>query len=77
VGAIFDSKKGKHVDDVPAEGNKSKSLNRNTSGARKARSLAVMRAQGRDDDEDEALAVDRPARALERLPEALAFSTTC
>jgi hypothetical protein len=24
VGAIFDSKKGKHVDDVPAEGNKSK-----------------------------------------------------
>jgi hypothetical protein len=61
VGDIFDSKKGKRIDDTPVEGSKSKGPNKSTSGARKARSLAATRAQGHDEDEDEALTVD-PAR---------------
>jgi hypothetical protein len=44
VGAIFDGKKGKRVDDAPAEGSKSKEPNRSTSGARKGRSRAARRA---------------------------------
>jgi hypothetical protein len=62
VGAIFDGKKGKRVDDVcPRRVANPKSPSRSTSGARRARSLVVRRAQGHDDDRDEALAVD-PAR---------------
>jgi hypothetical protein len=45
VGAIFDGKKGKRVDDAPAEGNKSKEPSRSTSGARRARSRVVRRAR--------------------------------
>jgi hypothetical protein len=45
VGAIFDGKKGKRVDDVPAEGGGSKDPSRSTSGARKARSRAARRAR--------------------------------
>jgi hypothetical protein len=44
VGAIFDGKKGKRVDDVPAEGSKSKEPRKSISGARKARSRAARRA---------------------------------
>jgi hypothetical protein len=59
MGAIFDTKKGKRVDDAPAEGSKSTEPQQKT---RRARSCArEVRAQGRDDDEDEALAFD-PAR---------------
>jgi hypothetical protein len=62
VGAIFEGKKGKHVDDVPAEGSKSKDPSRSTSGAKKGKKpRCEAREQGRDDDVDEALAVD-PAR---------------
>jgi hypothetical protein len=57
VGAIFDGKKGKRVDDAPTEGRKSMEPHRSTSGARKATS----RAARRDDNGDEALAID-PAR---------------
>jgi hypothetical protein len=53
VGAIFNGKKGKRVDDAPAEGSKS--------GARRARSLTARRTQGHDNNRDESLAVD-PAR---------------
>jgi hypothetical protein len=34
AGAIFDGKKGKHVDDTPTEGSKSRSPRRSRSGAR-------------------------------------------
>jgi hypothetical protein len=52
VGAIFDGKKGKRVDDVPVAGR-------------------------RDDDGDEALAVDPARRGPQRPLEALGCSTTC
>jgi hypothetical protein len=42
---IFDGKKGKHVDDAPAEGSGCKSLSRSTSGARKARNRVVRRTR--------------------------------
>jgi hypothetical protein len=64
VGAIFDGKKGKHVDDTPEEGGKSKEPQqkhkRGKKGKKPHRDVCV---QGRDEDEDadEALAVD-PAR---------------
>jgi hypothetical protein len=44
VGAIFDGKKGKRVDDAPMEGSKSKDPSRSTSGARKGRSRAAKHA---------------------------------
>jgi hypothetical protein len=45
VGAIFDGKKGKRVDNAPAEGSKSRSSSRSTSGARKARSRTARHAR--------------------------------
>jgi hypothetical protein len=45
VGGIFDGKKGKRVDDAPAEGSKSKEPQQSTSGARKARSRTARRAR--------------------------------
>jgi hypothetical protein len=45
VGAIFDGKKGKCVDDTPMEGSKSKEPRRSTSGAKNARSQATRRAR--------------------------------
>jgi hypothetical protein len=44
VGVIFDGKKGKRVDDAPAEGSKSKDPSRSTSGGRKEKSRAARRA---------------------------------
>jgi hypothetical protein len=62
VGAIFDGKKGKHVDDAPAEGSKSndpqQKHKRGKIGKKPQREVCE---QGRDDDGDKALAVD-PAR---------------
>jgi hypothetical protein len=62
VGAIIYTNKGKHVDDAPAEGSKSKEPQqkhkRNKKGKKPHREA---HSQGRDDDGDEALAVD-PAR---------------
>jgi hypothetical protein len=42
VWAIFKGKKGKHVDDAPAEGSKSKEPRINTSGARKCNILEFV-----------------------------------
>jgi hypothetical protein len=56
VGAIFDGKKGKHVDDAPAEGSKSKEPQQKHKWGKKPRREA--RVPGHDDDGDEALAVD-------------------
>jgi hypothetical protein len=62
VGAIFDGKKGKRVDNAPTEGSKSKEphqKNKRGKNGKKPRREACE--QGRDDDDDEALSVD-PAR---------------
>jgi hypothetical protein len=60
VGAIFDGKKGKRVDDVPAEGSKSKDpQQKHKRGKKGKKPRHEAREQGRDD--DKALAVD-PAR---------------
>jgi hypothetical protein len=62
VGATFDGKKGKHVNDVPAEGSKSKEpQQKHKRGNKGMKPRRKARAQGHDDDGDEALTVD-PAR---------------
>jgi hypothetical protein len=62
VGAIFDRKKGKRVDNAPAEGSKSKDpQQKHKRGKKGKKPRREAREQGRDDDGDEALAVG-PAR---------------
>jgi hypothetical protein len=62
VGAIFNGKKGKRVDDAPAEGSKSKEPHqKNKRGKKGKKPRREAREQGHDDGGDEALAVD-PAR---------------
>jgi hypothetical protein len=62
VGAIFDGKKGKRVDDAPAEGSKSKDpQQKHKRGKKRKKPHREAREQGRDDGGDEALAID-PAR---------------
>jgi hypothetical protein len=62
MGAIFDGKKGRRVDDAPAEGGKSKDpQQKHKRGKKGKKPRCEARAQGHDDDGDEALAVD-PAR---------------
>jgi hypothetical protein len=68
VGAIFDGKKGKRVDDTPAEGSKSKELRQKNMRGKKGKTPRYKaREQGHDDDDGEALAVD-PARRGPRPP---------
>jgi hypothetical protein len=62
VGAIFDGKKGKRVDDAPAEGSKSMEPQQKYKWGKKGKKpRREARAQGHNNDGDEALAVD-PAR---------------
>jgi hypothetical protein len=62
VGAIFDRKKGKRVDDAPTEGSQSKEpQQKHKRGKKGKKPCREARAQGHDDDGDEALVVD-PAR---------------
>jgi hypothetical protein len=62
VGAIFYGKKGKCVDNASVEGSKSKEpQQKHKQGNKGKKPCHDVRAQGRDEDEDEALAVD-PAR---------------
>jgi hypothetical protein len=62
VGEIFDGKKGKRVDDAPAEGSKSKEPHqKNKWGKKGKKPRREAREQERDDGGDKALAVD-PAR---------------
>jgi hypothetical protein len=78
VGAIFEGKKGKRVDDAPAEGSKSKSPTRRTSGARRERSRAARRAsRGATAATTKLLLLTQLDGALDRPLEALGFSTTC
>jgi hypothetical protein len=59
VGAIFEEKKGKRVDDAPAEDSKSKDPQQKHKWGKKGKKpRREAREQGRDDDGDEALAVD-------------------
>jgi hypothetical protein len=63
VGAIFDGKKGKRVDDAPAEGSKSKEpQQKHKRGKKGKKPRREACEQGRDDDGDEALAVDPAPR---------------
>jgi hypothetical protein len=62
MGAIFDGKKAKHVDDAPAEGSKSKEpQQKHKQGKKGKKPRREARVQGHDDDGDEALTV-YPAR---------------
>jgi hypothetical protein len=63
VGAIFDGKKGKRVDDAPAESSKSKEpRQKHKRGKKGKKPRREACEQGRDDDGDEALAVDLAQR---------------
>jgi hypothetical protein len=80
VGAIFDGKKGKHVDDTPAEGGKSKEpQQKHKRGKKGKKPRRDARVQGRDEDEDEdnALAVDPARKGPRAAPEAPMCLTTC
>jgi hypothetical protein len=66
VGAIFDGKKVKHVDDASVEGNKSKEPTKKW-GKKGKKPCRNVREQGRNEDDDEALAVN-PARKGPRGP---------
>jgi hypothetical protein len=69
VGAIFDGKKGKRVDDEPAEGSKSKEpQQKHKRGKKGKKPRREARAQGPDDDGDEALAVDLAQRGPRAAP---------
>jgi hypothetical protein len=72
VGAIFDGKKGKRVDDAPAEGSKSKEpCQKNKRGKKGKKPSREAREQGHDDDDGEALAVDPARRGPRPAPRGL------
>jgi hypothetical protein len=69
VGAIFDGKKGKHTDDAPAEGSKSKELRqKNKRGKKGKKPRCKVREQWHDDGGDEALAIDPARRGPQPAP---------
>jgi hypothetical protein len=73
VGAIFDGKKGKHVDDAPAEGSGSKEPQQKHKRGKKGKKprcepRCEARAPGRDNDGDEALTVDPTRRGPRAAP---------
>jgi hypothetical protein len=68
VGAIFDGKKGKRVDDAPAEGSKSKEPPKKQKQGKKGKKPRCdARAQGCAEDDDKDLTVD-PVRKGPRGP---------
>jgi hypothetical protein len=70
VGAIFDGKKGKRVDDALAEGSKSKDpQQKHKRGKKGKKPCREAREQGCDDDGDEALAVDPARRGPRAAPQ--------
>jgi hypothetical protein len=78
VGAIFDDKKGKRVDDTPAEGGKSKEPRQKNKRGKKERSRAARRAsRGATTTTAKLLLLARLDEALERPLEARECSTTC
>jgi hypothetical protein len=78
VGMIFDGKKGKRMDDAPAEGRKSKEPHQKNKRGKKGKKLRrEARKQGRDDDGDEALAVDPARQGPRPAPRGPGCSMTC
>jgi hypothetical protein len=78
VGAIFNGKKGKHVDDTPAEGSKSKEpQQKHKRGKKGKKPRREARAQGQTTTRTRPSLLTRLERALERPLEAPAYSTTC
>jgi hypothetical protein len=78
VGAIFDGKKGKRVDDAPTEGNKSKESQQKHKQVKKGKMPhRNARAQGATMTRTRPSQSTRPVRALERPLEAPACSMTC
>jgi hypothetical protein len=80
--AVGASSTGKRVDDAPAECSKSKEpQQKHKRGKKGKKPRREVRTQGRDDDGEEALAVDparrSPRAALELPLEAPAYSKTC
>jgi hypothetical protein len=72
VGAIFDGKKGKRMDDAPAEGSKSKELHRKDKRGKKGKKpRREEREQGRDGNDVEVLAVDPARRGPRPAPRGL------
>jgi hypothetical protein len=70
VGSIFNGKKGKRVDNAPTEGSKSKEPHQKHKRGKKGKKPhRVARAPGRDDDGDEALAVDPDRRGPRAAPQ--------
>jgi hypothetical protein len=69
MGAIFDGKKGKRVDDAPAEGSKSKEPQRKHKRGKKGKKpRREARAQGHDNNRDEALVVDPALKGPRAAP---------
>jgi hypothetical protein len=78
VGAIFDGKKGKHVDDTARRAASPRSPSRSTRGARKARNHDARCARrGTMTTGTRPSRLTRPERALEWPLKAPACSTTC
>jgi hypothetical protein len=78
VGAIFDGKKGKRVDDAPVEGSKSKDpRQKNKRGKKGKKPRREAREQGHETTTAKLLLLIRLDRALDRPLEAREFSTTC
>jgi hypothetical protein len=78
VGAIFDGKKGKHVDDAPAKGSKSKEPQQKHKRDKKGKMpRREAHAQGRNDDGTRPSLLTQLEWVLERPLEAPAYSTTC
>jgi hypothetical protein len=78
VGAIFDGKKGKRVDDAPGRAASLRSPSRSISGARRERSRAARRAsRGATTTATKLLLLTQLDGALDRPLEALGYSTTC
>jgi hypothetical protein len=78
VEAFFYGKKVKRVDDKPAEGSKSKEpQQKHKRGKKGKKPRREARTQGRDDDGDEALAVDPAQKGPRAPPRGPGYSTTC
>jgi hypothetical protein len=77
VGAIFDGKKSKRVDDAPAEGSKSKELRQKKSGARERSRVARRASRGTTMTTAKPLLLTRLDGPLGRPLEVRGFSMTC
>jgi hypothetical protein len=78
VGPIFDGKKGRRVDDAPAEGSKSKDpQQKHKRGKKEKKPRLEAREQGRDDDANEALTVDPARQGHRAAPRGPGYSMTC